>query len=121
MSALNTDLLPFEEKLLHTPSLEEITLSKYESIFPMQLQIYLISHRFVALSDGLKSNFSEVTVEVVDCPDLQAAPFHLACNGKINKSNVLLETDFFTTETFRTEWFGNAMRNRWTTLSFTTG
>lgn len=31
MSALNTDLLPLEEKLLHTPSLEEITLSKYRS------------------------------------------------------------------------------------------
>ncbi|XP_037049611.1 ester hydrolase C11orf54 homolog [Bradysia coprophila] len=60
MSALNTDLLPLEEKLLHTPPLEEVTLT---------------------LLDGLKSNFGEVTVEVVNCPDLQRAPFHLACNG----------------------------------------
>lgn len=26
-------------------------------------------------------NFAEVLVEVVDCPDLTAAPFHLAANG----------------------------------------
>ncbi len=40
----------------------------------------------IALSDGLKSNFNEVTVEVVECPDLQAAPFHLACNGDTNSN-----------------------------------
>lgn len=38
-------------------------------------------YRISALLDGLKSNFSEVTVEVVECPDLQSAPFHLACKG----------------------------------------
>lgn len=36
---------------------------------------------FAALSTGLIDNFAEVLVEVVDCPDLTAAPFHLASNG----------------------------------------
>lgn len=31
----------------------------------------------------MKSNFGEVTVEVVECPDLQETPFHLACKGDI--------------------------------------
>lgn len=34
-----------------------------------------------ALSAGLIENFAEVLVEVVDCPDLTAAPFHLASQG----------------------------------------
>ena len=27
---------------------------------------------------GLKENYDEVTVEIVECPDLSKAPFHLA-------------------------------------------
>ncbi|KAJ6633590.1 Ester hydrolase C11orf54 like [Pseudolycoriella hygida] len=69
MSALNTDLLPLEEKLLFTPSLDEIRLF---------------------LLDGLKSNFSEVNVDVVECPDLREAPYHLACEG-LNGSAALCE------------------------------
>lgn len=42
-----------------------------------------------ALLNGLKRNFSEVNVEVVDCPDLSIEPFNLACKGKIH-SFVLL-------------------------------
>jgi hypothetical protein len=30
----------------------------------------------------LKSNFEQVEVEVVDCPDLTKAPFHLAATGE---------------------------------------
>lgn len=33
------------------------------------------------LSTGLASNFRNVTVEVVDCPDLRQPPFHLAAEG----------------------------------------
>lgn len=29
----------------------------------------------------MKSNFAEVRVEIVDCPDLTQAPFHLAAKG----------------------------------------
>lgn len=29
----------------------------------------------------MNSNFSEVKVEIVDCPDLTQAPFHLASSG----------------------------------------
>jgi Domain of Unknown Function (DUF1907) len=33
------------------------------------------------LENGLKTNFAEVTVEIVDCPDLTQEPFHLASGG----------------------------------------
>ncbi|XP_056010765.1 ester hydrolase C11orf54 homolog isoform X2 [Ostrea edulis] len=33
------------------------------------------------LSDGLKKNFTDVTVSVVDCPDLMKKPFMLASSG----------------------------------------
>lgn len=33
------------------------------------------------LENGLKKNFAEVCVEIVDCPDLTKAPFHLASSG----------------------------------------
>ncbi|KAK7864774.1 hypothetical protein R5R35_012270 [Gryllus longicercus] len=33
------------------------------------------------LQDGLKSNFAQVEVKVVDCPDLTQKPFTLACKG----------------------------------------
>jgi hypothetical protein len=33
------------------------------------------------VKDGLKNNFSIVDVDVVDCPDLSEAPFHLAASG----------------------------------------
>lgn len=43
MSALNTELLPIEEKLLYTPSLEEISASK--CLFFMSYKCkYLMSH-----------------------------------------------------------------------------
>jgi len=67
--SLNTDSLPIDAKLLHTPSLEEISTT---------------------LSEGLKSNFREVTVEVIDCPDLRNEPYHLASKG-LNGSPVLIE------------------------------
>ena len=33
------------------------------------------------LENGLKSNFEEVSVEIVECPNLSQAPFHLASSG----------------------------------------
>jgi len=33
------------------------------------------------LEDGLKRNYEHVEVEIVDCPDLSQAPFHLAAPG----------------------------------------
>lgn len=38
----------------------------------------------------MKTNFAEVTVDEVDCPDLTAPPFHLASSG-LNGSATLLE------------------------------
>ncbi|XP_053677678.1 ester hydrolase C11orf54 homolog [Anopheles nili] len=67
--SLDTGSLLFEEKPLHTPSLAEVRQ---------------------VLADGLKSCFSTVDVEVVDCPDLSKAPFHLAGTG-LNGSPVLVE------------------------------
>ncbi|XP_031635011.1 ester hydrolase C11orf54 homolog [Contarinia nasturtii] len=34
-----------------------------------------------ALSEGLRENYAEVSVKVVDCPDLTASPFNLAAKG----------------------------------------
>ena len=39
---------------------------------------------FSVLADGLKENFSNVAVQVLDCPDLRQAPFHLAAEGSTN-------------------------------------
>lgn len=36
----------------------------------------------IVLQEGLAKNFANVEVEVVDCPDLSAAPFYLAAGGK---------------------------------------
>lgn len=36
---------------------------------------------FTVLNDGLKKNFSQVSVSVVDCPDLTQKPFMLAAPG----------------------------------------
>jgi len=33
------------------------------------------------LEDGLRKNFADVDVSVVDCPDLSQPPFHLAASG----------------------------------------
>lgn len=42
------------------------------------ISLYFVSP---VLSVGLKGNFGEVSVNEVDCPDLTAAPYHLAGHG----------------------------------------
>ena len=39
---------------------------------------------------GLNEHFTEVSVETKDCPDLTAAPFHLATSG-LNGSQTIVE------------------------------
>lgn len=67
--SLDTNTLPFESKSLVTPTLEEV-----KSV----------------LTVGLKNNFKDVLVEVIDCPNLTQAPFHLAAKGICGRP-VLLE------------------------------
>lgn len=69
MASLDSNTLPYERKNLFTPSLEEIK-----------------GH----LATGLKSNFKNVLVEVVDSPDLSRAPFYLAAKG-LNGNPTLME------------------------------
>ncbi|XP_055624610.1 ester hydrolase C11orf54 homolog [Toxorhynchites rutilus septentrionalis] len=69
MASIDTVTLPFEEKPLYKPSLEEIR---------------------DVIATGLASNFANVNVEVVDCPNLTQAPFHLAGEG-LSGSCALLE------------------------------
>ncbi|CAH1170418.1 unnamed protein product [Phaedon cochleariae] len=52
--------LPLESKALYVPSLTSLAET---------------------LNEGLKSNFAEVSVEVVECPDLTQEPFTLASKG----------------------------------------
>lgn len=42
-----------------------------------------------ALSNGLQQNFADVHVDEIDCPDLTAAPFHLAASGLGGSKTVL--------------------------------
>uniref|UniRef100_T1GJ03 DUF1907 domain-containing protein n=1 Tax=Megaselia scalaris TaxID=36166 RepID=T1GJ03_MEGSC len=65
----------FEEKSLHVPELDEI------------VQV---------LQSALSRNFQEVTVEIVDCPNLTAEPYSLVCEG-LNGSLTLMELGGFAT------------------------
>ncbi|XP_055381854.1 ester hydrolase C11orf54 homolog [Condylostylus longicornis] len=60
MSFLKTEDLLFETKELFVPKLEEIQ---------------------EVLQEALRSNFDQVTVEVVDCPNLKNDPYYLADSG----------------------------------------
>lgn len=60
MASLDPKTLLFETKNLTVPPLDELQ---------------------VILTEGLRSNFKSVLVEVVDCPDLSKAPFFLASEG----------------------------------------
>ena len=37
----------------------------------------------IVLEKAFQKNFSDATVQVVDCPDLREAPFHLAAPGEL--------------------------------------
>ncbi|XP_076165041.1 ester hydrolase C11orf54 homolog [Ptiloglossa arizonensis] len=69
MTTLDVSELNITKKELHVPSLDEIK---------------------DVLKEGLVQNFSEVQVEVVDCPDLTQEPFTLAAPG-LNGDPTLLE------------------------------
>ncbi|CAG9862318.1 unnamed protein product [Phyllotreta striolata] len=58
--ALNPNSIPVESKKLFVPPLSEVA---------------------EAINNTLKTNFAEVSVEVVDCPDLRQQPFTLASEG----------------------------------------
>jgi hypothetical protein len=57
MSALAASDLPVEKCQLHLPPLEELA---------------------TVLESGLSANFSQATVEVVDCPDLTSSDWGIA-------------------------------------------
>lgn len=69
VESLNVENLLFEEKQLFQPPVDEV---------------------ITLLSDGLKTNFAEVHVDYVDCPDLQKEPYHLAASGLSGRS-ILVE------------------------------
>ncbi|XP_043282029.1 ester hydrolase C11orf54 homolog isoform X2 [Venturia canescens] len=67
-AALPVESLKIEERILHSPQLEEI-----KNVF----------------IPALSKNFAECTVEVVDCPDLTKSPFGLADSGLGGKPVIL--------------------------------
>lgn len=67
--ALDIKTLNYEIKKIITPNLEELAK---------------------AFEPGLKENFSEVKLEIVDCPNLTKDPFYLASEG-ISGDTVILE------------------------------
>lgn len=51
----------------------------------------MVFHFLIAvLNEKLKSNFQQVSAQVVDCPDLTQKPFTLACKG-LNGSPTVVE------------------------------
>uniref|UniRef100_U5EUR4 DUF1907 domain-containing protein n=1 Tax=Corethrella appendiculata TaxID=1370023 RepID=U5EUR4_9DIPT len=68
MASIDTTILDFEEKTLHTPSLDELK---------------------TVLSKGLVNNFTEVDINIVDCPNLTQAPFHLASEGLCGRETLI--------------------------------
>lgn len=50
-----------------------------ENIWRTQ-QVFL-NENILVLENGLKTNFAEASVQIVDCPDLSQCPFHLAAPG----------------------------------------
>lgn len=68
-TTLDSHSLPYEAKNLYEAKLDDVA---------------------ACLATGLKANFQNVTVDVVDCPDLTRAPFHLAGKG-LNGNPTLLE------------------------------
>ncbi|XP_063702104.1 ester hydrolase C11orf54 homolog [Culicoides brevitarsis] len=59
-ATLDSNFLQYESKNLLQPSLDDVKK---------------------VLTSGLTSNFATVSVDVVDCPNLKKAPFHLASEG----------------------------------------
>lgn len=55
-----------------------------------QLHVPPLDELADVLRSGLALHFSEVDVEIVDCPDLSQSPFHLAAPGMQNPSFLIL-------------------------------
>jgi len=68
MAALDSKTLNYEEKAIYTPDLETLRS---------------------VLETGLKTNFADVSVAIVDCPDLSKAPFHLASSGLCGDATIV--------------------------------
>lgn len=68
MATIDIQQVPCPEKPLHVPSLSELG---------------------DALSSGLNGKFAEVSVTVVECPDLTAAPFYLASSGLCGSETII--------------------------------
>jgi hypothetical protein len=51
---------------------------------PPILKYQLLSPLATVLQNALKSNFADVEVEEVDCPDLSKKPWSLAAEGYVN-------------------------------------
>lgn len=79
MNALDSKTLSYEEKEVFTPKLEDIREGEISNLINQLDKSYFIA----VIKNGLKLNFAHVEVEVVDCPDLTEAPYHLASKGFI--------------------------------------
>lgn len=82
MSTLDVKTLTYEEKEIFTPDLE--TLRSGKTMFKVISEKSFSNNSkliILVLANGLKSNFAEVSVEIVDCPDLSQPPYHLASSG----------------------------------------
>lgn len=66
--SLDPEKLEYHEKKIYKPPLEEVRL---------------------VLEESLKKNFAQVSVEIVDCPDLTKDPFYLASSGLVGDGTII--------------------------------
>lgn len=73
--------LPVKCKDAHVPDAREVRDGESCSSFSFKVY-FLLFFCLLVLVEGLKKNFMVASVDVVTCPDLTQAPWHLAAPGK---------------------------------------
>ena len=63
----------------------DIAVIKNPSVEVKDLDVIPLEEIAKVLELGLKENFAQARVQVVDCPDLTQEPFHLAASGNVFK------------------------------------
>lgn len=110
--------LPVETKNLYVPNLTEVAEGRF--LISRVVQCYICVICILVLNEGLQKNFENITVDVIDCPDLTQEPFTLACRGerRIWKSLQITIIKLLLINRLRRKT--NFSRNRWTTIPFAT-
>lgn len=86
---MDTKTISWIEANLDTPSLQDIQTGELVISALLHSLLSIKSIKYSVLQEELKSNFDQVTVEIVQCPNLTAAPFHLKAPGLGGSTRIL--------------------------------